>query len=253
MTEDKIAQIVNKYFEQYNEEYYPILKIDIKIVDNFYVWAEIDASALHKGQRVLNIDRNLFDQNESFIKQTLYHEFTHLYDSFSLLKYDEQSFKKLMHIYSETHASEIEMDVIISTKTDDIITVQENMTLDTYMNDSLHCMENQFIYKCDRITFDTIKFSYRQLYYFIGKLISLNKHNITYTYEFSDELPTIFSSLFEEIIKYFLKNKKYNYKTLLKYQCKMEDTIKSYMRTYNGGSKPIENKSLIDKIFGIFK
>lgn len=253
MTKEKIEQNVYKYFEEYNDEYYPISKIDIEIIDNLDVWAKFDADTLYEGKRILKIDPDLFNQNENFIKETLYHEFTHLQDSHNFFTYDKESFKKLMMIYSEVHATEIEMDIILSTKVENTITSFEEMDLSYYMNLSLHCMENQFIYKCDKITFDNIKFSYRELYYFIGKLISLKKHDITYTYKFSDELPIVFSSLFEEIIKYFLKNKKYNYKTLLKYQCKMGDTIKSYIRTYNGGSESIKNKNLFDKIFGIFK
>ncbi len=253
MTKEKIEQKIYEYLEQYSDEYYPISKINIEIVDKLDAWARFDAHTLYEGKRILKINPDLFNQNESFVKETLYHEFTHLQDAFNFFTYDRKSFQRLMMIYSEVHATEVEMDVILSTKVGNTITTFEELDLTYYMNISLHCVENQFIYKCDKITFDTIKFSYRELYYFIGKLISLKKHNITYTYGFSDELPTVFSSLFEEIIKYFLKNKKYNYKTLLKYQCKIEDSIKSYRRTYNGGSEPIENKSLFDKIFGIFK
>lgn len=253
MTKEKIEQKIYEYLEQYSDEYYPISKIDIEIVDNLDAWARFDAHTLYEGKRILKIDPDLFNQNENFIKETLYHEFTHLQDAFNFFTYNKESFKRLMMIYSEVHATEIEMDITLSTKVENNIISFEEMDLSYYMNLSLRCMENQFIYKCNKITFDTMKFSYKQLYYFIGKLISLKKHDITYTYEFSDELPIVFSSLFEEIIKYFLKHKKYNYKTLLKYQCKMEDTIKSYIRTYNGDSKPIKNKNLFDKIFGILK
>lgn len=249
MTKEKIEQKVYEYLEQYSDEYYPISKINIEIIDNLDAWARFDASTLYEAKCILKISPSLFDQNESFIKETLYHEFTHLQDAFNFFTYDRESFEKLMIIYSEVHASEIEMNVILSTKIENTITVFKEMNLKYYMDLSLHCMEDQFIYKCDKITFDTIKFSYREFYYFIGKLISLNKHNIEYTYEFSNELPTVFSSLFKKVIKYFLKHKKYNYKTLLKYQCEIVNVIKSYIEAYNNGIDLVENESLFDKIF----
>ena len=249
MTKEKIEQKVYEYLEQYSDKYYPISKIDIEIIDSLDVWAKFDALTLYEGKRILKINPDLFNQNESFVKEILYHEFTHLQDAFNFFTYDRESFKRLMMIYSEVHATEVQMDIILSTKVGNTITTFEELDLTYYMNISLHCMEDQFIYKCDKITLDTIKFSYREFYYFIGKLISLNKHNIEYTYEFSDELPTVFSSLFKKVIKYFLKHKKYNYKTLLKYQCEIVNVIKSYIEAYNNGIELVENESLFDKIF----
>lgn len=249
MTKEKIEQKIYEYLKQYSDEYYPISKINIEIVDKLDACVRFDAHTLYEGKRILKINPDLFNQNESFVKETLYHEFTHLQDAFNFFTYDRKSFQRLMMIYSEIHATEVEMDVILSTKVGNTITTFEELDLTYYMNISLHCMEDQFIYKCDKITLDTIKFSYREFYYFIGKLISLNKHNIEYTYEFSYELPTVFSSLFKKVIKYFLKHKKYNYKTLLKYQCEIVNVIKSYIEAYNNGIELVENESLFDKIF----
>ena len=216
MNKRKIKKIVYQYFEQYNSEYYKTPQINnIVITTDTNTWGEFDANLIHKKQYVLTINSKLFKEKETFVKQTLYHEFTHMYDSLKFLDYDKETFKKLMNIYSEIHATEIEMNVILSTKNGNIITTHESMTLKKYMDDSLHCMENQFIPS------DNSKFNYREFYYFIGKLISLNKHGVTYNYEFSSELPTSITSLFKEIINYFIDNSQYDYDIL----CKFSDQI----------------------------
>ena len=216
MNKRKIKKLTYKYFEQYNIEYFSIPQIDdIDIFNNSESFGQFDIDTMYKRQYILKVDSTLFDEKESFINQILFHEFTHMYDSLKFLDYDKETFKKLMNIYSEIHATEIEMNVILSTKNGNIITTHESMTLKKYMNDSLHCMENQFILS------DNSQFNYREFYYFIGKLISLNKHGVTYNYEFSSELPTSITSLFKEIINYFIDNSQYDYDIL----CKFSDQI----------------------------
>lgn len=57
------------------------------------------------GQYIFSIDRFLC--KTSFAKHILYHEFTHIYDDINLKDFEMNSFIK--HVYSEYHASQIEM------------------------------------------------------------------------------------------------------------------------------------------------
>ena len=130
MNKRKIKKLTYKYFEQYNIEYFSIPQIDdIDIFNNSESFGQFDIDTMYKRQYILKVDSTLFDEKESFIKQILFHEFTHMYDSLKFLDYDKETFKKLMNIYSEIHATEIEMNVILSTKNGNIITTHESMTL----------------------------------------------------------------------------------------------------------------------------
>ena len=253
MNKRKIKNIVYQYFEQYNSEYYKTPQINnIVITTDTNTWGEFDANLIHKKQYVLTINSKLFKEKETFVKQTLYHEFTHMYDSLCFLNHDEKSFRELMHIYSETHASEVEMDVILSTKTEDIITAQESMTLNKYMNDCLHSLEKQVIAS------NQTEFDYRQIYYFVGKLISLKKHDIPYNFELSPELPECFTTLFKEIINYFLNNTEYDDTSLLLFEQRMISALEDYITSsipnfdFRSELNKIDTSGLLVDIFDRF-
>lgn len=225
MNERKIKKLIYNYLKQYNIDYFQTPQIDnIKIINNPKTWGEFEASVLYKQQRILKIEPALFDEKESFIKRILYHEFTHMYDSTKFLSFDEKAYMDIMQIYSEIHASEIEMNVILDAQDKD---------LNNYMNHELKHVENQFIMPDGIVPMDNTKFTYKIFYYFVGKLLSVHKHNLEYKYEFSNELNIEFILLFKEIINYFIDNSEYDFSILINFQRKMENTILNNIKIHN--------------------
>lgn len=225
MNERKVKKLIYNYLEQYNTEYFQTPKIDsIKIINSHRTWGEFETKVLYQQQRVLKIEPALFDEKERFIKQTLYHEFTHMYDSTKFLSFDEETYMNIMQIYSEVHASEIEMDIILNAQDKD---------LNDYMNHELERVENQFIMPNGIVPMDNTKFTYKIFYYFVGKLLSTYKHNLEYKYKFSDELNIEFILLFKEIINYFMDNAEYDFLTLIDFQHQMKNTILRNIKIHN--------------------
>lgn len=225
MNERKVKKLIYNYLEQYNTEYFQTPRIDsIKIINSTRTWGEFETSVLYKQQRILKIEPALFDEKESLIKQTLYHEFTHMYDSTKFLSFDEKAYMDIMQIYSEVHASEVEMDVVLDAQDKD---------LNDYMNHALERVEDQFIMPDGIVPMDNTKFTYKIFYYFVGKLLSVHKHNLEYKYDFSDKLNIEFILLFKEIINYFLNNTEYDYSTLIDFQHQMTSTILRNIKTHN--------------------
>ena len=225
MNERKIKKSIYNYLKQYNIEYFKTPQIDnIKIINSNSTLGEFETSVLYQQQYILKIEPTLFDKKESFIKKTLYHEFTHMYDSTKFLLFDEKTYKNIMQIYSEIHASEISMDVLLSSNIID---------LNDYMNYELKRVENQFIMPDGIVPMDNTKFTYKIFYYFVGKLLSVHKHNLEYKYEFSDELNIEFILLFKEIINYFIDNSEYDSFILIDFQRKMESTILNNIKIHN--------------------
>lgn len=147
-----------------------------------------------------------------------------MYDSTKFLSFDEKAYMDIMQIYSEIHASEIEMNVILDAQDKD---------LNNYMNHELKHVENQFIMPDGIVPMDNTKFTYKIFYYFVDKLLSVHKHNLEYKYEFSNELNIEFILLFKEIINYFIDNSEYDFSILINFQRKMENTILNNIKIHN--------------------
>lgn len=147
-----------------------------------------------------------------------------MYDSTKFLSFDEKAYMDIMQIYSEIHASEIEMNVILDAQDKD---------LNDYMDRALQRVEDQFIMPDGIVPMDYTKFTYKIFYYFVGKLLSVHKHNLEYKYEFSNELNIEFILLFNEIINYFIDNSEYDSSILIDFQHKMESTILNNIKIHN--------------------
>ena len=86
----------------------PIIKDDK--YDSLSSYAYVDRDFLNLSPIHLYISSKLFTYKEQFYKSILYHEFTHIYDyyiTFSSLNKEIRD--KMMSIYSEYHASQIEI------------------------------------------------------------------------------------------------------------------------------------------------
>lgn len=173
--------------------------------------AYFETSRLYDKEYTLNINSNLFDKPAVYVEQVLFHEFTHLNDSLIFLKYTKEDFEKLMKGYSETHASEIEMDRILKTMP------QENISLDslvvtvgicplrTVINSALNSLIDDFSYKYNAEAFITKMFHFDsvRLFYFIGYMKSLRSHGLDYDWNY-DKIQEPFRDLFYEItIRWF--------------------------------------------------
>lgn len=233
----RIKKTIYKYWAEYNSEYFTIPQInDIELV-NIGSWGDFDSEKTFDGQYILKVDPELFDQNDSFIKQILYHEFTHMYDSTIFHGYDKSSFKNIMQIYSEVHASEIQMDILLSTQNvpyslDKRVTHRGELTLRSYMDQTLKHVIDEFIPPSEKITQNNLKFDSKELYYFIGNLLSLKKNGIQYNFEYTN-IPSEFISIFENITDYFLNNTEYNYELLLNLQKDLSNTTGDYIVAHN--------------------
>lgn len=109
---DKIQNYYNEYKKFINNkelpEINPIIKDDKN--DIFPSYAYIDRECLEAEPIPLYVSSKLLTYKEQFYKSILYHEFTHIFDyhiSFSGM--DKETKNKLMAIYSEYHASQIEI------------------------------------------------------------------------------------------------------------------------------------------------
>lgn len=239
MDERKMEQIIYNYLEQYNQEYFQTPQIDSIKFENGN-WGHFDVLKTYYGQYNLEVNPKLFDENESFIKSVLYHEFTHMYDSTKFLSFDEESYKDVMQIYSEIHATEIETNVIISTQNkpyslDKNVVWKQIIPLIIYMQVRLKILNNEFMLPNEIIDASNYKFDPKVLYYYIGSLLSLKKHNIKYTYDYSNLHPA-FERLFTIITDHILDENfydKYDNDILIQMHNQIGDTVTNIIIKHN--------------------
>lgn len=233
----KIKKTIYEYLEKYNSEYYVTPKINSIELVNIGAWGHFDTKKMFDKQYDLKIDTELFDQNDKFIQQILYHEFTHMYDSTIFIEYDADLFKDIMEIYSEIHASEIQMNTILLTQSrpydlSKTVIHRGELTLQSFMDQTLKHVITEFTSPSGKITPSNLGFDFKELYYFIGYLLSLKKNGINYIYEYKDIAPE-FINIFKKITDYILNNTEYDYNILLKLQNEFSSTIKEHIASHN--------------------
>ena len=239
MDERKMEQIIYNYLKQYNQEYFQTPQIDSIKFENGN-WGHFDINETYHGQYNLEVNPKLFDENESFIKSVLYHEFTHMYDSTKFQNYDIESYKEIMLIYSEIHASEIETNVVLSTQKQPYnlnknIAWKKVIPLNIYIQVRLKVLEGDFILPNKVIDASNYKFDPKVLYYYIGSLLSLKKHNIEYTYDYSSLHPA-FKRLFTIITNHILDESfydKYDNDILIQMNKQVGNTITNVVLKHN--------------------
>ena len=224
-------EYIENLFKEYNNNYFKIPEIQqyIEIQDN-YVAGKFNSVDLYNQIYTLEISNNLNESDGS--KAILFNEFTHVYDSLQFLKYPFEDYKKLMYVYSEVHASEVEMDVYLKIS---------NFHYEKYMQLQLRDLIESFILPDGPIVKGQLGFNERLLYYYIGYLVSLNNHNIKYEYKY-DYINEDFQNLFMEITDYFIQNNTYNYDILLTYYDRLsklvKDTLIKHQKKYKSSSLP---------------
>lgn len=225
---DKIIKSTHKSYCKYVSIIPEITKIET--ISGNYAEMQFDAKSLYEKNYILKVNESINDENEQFIENILWHEFTHVADSILFNEYEYEDYKHIMYIYSEIHAAELQMNNMLATQMERPCSLEQDIehkgiiTLQKYMDTSLHHALDQFklpvwyIFLSDNIC------DAREIYYFIGYLKSLKSHSINYEYSYSD-IDEIYNSLFKEITEYVLNNQEYDYKHFISLDKQMDKLI----------------------------
>ena len=180
---------IQKLYNEFQIEYKLSLPKINKIIwvsksDDF--WAEIKHFGVNHNVRNLYITEELFQQNDIFIKQTLYHEFSHIADGIQFLSYNEKDFNSIMIFYSEVHASEIQMDYMLRFVENElslksIIMYEHAITIEDFLNQTQDIVREN-LEKTVSSNPDNFIYDIKDLFYFWGYIKSITKHKISYDY-----------------------------------------------------------------------
>lgn len=224
-----INQVFIKYQKEYNLQLPKIEKIVIIKTDDF--WARFLSEDLYKRKYILYISSDLFDFNNKFVSQILYHEFTHLTDSLNFLHLDKQDFETIMISYSEFNAASIEMSKRINQIESNDISLQSEiiygdgiLTVESFMAQSFDKVVQDFELMSNNKNSKNLYYDTNHMYYFIGYKSALEKYNLIY----HENIPSIDDSFITiyQSINNCLKNGIDNYYEIIKYQNNFEQLVK---------------------------
>lgn len=102
-----IKQTYKNYQKENNLKLPDISEVKYDKTDEF--WGKFNTQDLYNKNYILHICDDLLSENKKFMKQILYHEFTHLSDSLRFVDKSYKDFECIMQSYSEYHAAEVEM------------------------------------------------------------------------------------------------------------------------------------------------
>lgn len=211
---------------------------EIPNIDNIRLSAREGAAGefltadLYSKQYILYLSEEMEVAPDEYVKEILFHEFTHLADSLMFLDYSFEDFKKIMYIYSEIHAAEIQMDKILSITGDSpdmlrqVIPYKGVMLKDFLNKGALEIIKEQFSPLKEKVdAFERCDFVY--IYYFVGYLLSLKKHNIEYTHDYTGIIKPLIPEIIE-IEDYFLTSEKINPQEVMDLAKNLESAFKIY-------------------------
>lgn len=213
-------------------------------------WAYFKSDDIYSQKYILYVDPKLEETYDEFIEQILFHEFTHIYDSLKFKGINKENFNELMNIYSEIHASQIQMDRMLLTQStkpyslDKQITCEKKVILKSYMEHSLYKLEQEFATPQEKITPENLKYSQKQLFYFIGNLSSLKNNGIEFNYSYLN-MDEKFTPLFYEITNYVL-NEDIDAKTIIQYSQQLTALIKDTIKFYNKKYLSLEIENVLN-------
>lgn len=112
----RLKTLTESIWLKYNNNICNIPQIkDIRIMLEEGTAGQFLTDDLYNRNYVLYLSDDMEVAPDDYVEEILFHEFTHLADSMLFLEYDIEKFKIIMSMYSEIHASEIQMDKILST------------------------------------------------------------------------------------------------------------------------------------------
>lgn len=234
-------KLLIKLIEEYNENFGLISNIqDIQLISDDKIGGCFHADDLYNRKYILYLNENYIQRDTIFLKPLLFHELTHLYDSIELSKYDYNKYLYLMQIYSEVHASEIEMNVMLEDIEDvnvNTIIPRHNMSIYQYLMYELKMIGNEFILPNGPILKGQLKLEHKTLYYFIGYLRSIKSHQIECEIKYNSKIPSQLLEVMNKITDYYLNNNLVDYEILYSYEdefiCITKEVIKKHCEQYN--------------------
>ncbi len=222
---------------KYNKEVCKIPKLQSIIpVHNFKAWAEFKSEDLYNSKYILYIDDKLEDKPDEFIDQILFHEFTHIVDSRRFLKFDLEKFQNMMNIYSEIHASQIQMNRLIKTEKSKPYSLDQEvihggiLTLRSFMDQTYNRLKKEFSVPNVPFNKSNLRLNLKELYYYVGYSKSLKNNNIIYNQNFSEI--NIFGNEFEKLYNYVL-TEKVDSNILYEYDRNLTKLVKTTIETHN--------------------
>ena len=133
------------------------------------------------------MDRYKYSVELKYIKQNLFHEFTHLTDSLDFLDKNFKEFKNVMCSYSEFHSAKREMVERIEEIEDDNITLDSQVeyedgkrTIKDIIDIDFNLMEEDLDMMSKNNDEDNFFYRTNRIYYFYGHISTLNSFNINY-------------------------------------------------------------------------
>lgn len=234
--EKSFRKILDSLIKEYNNTYYNIPEIqEYKIINNDKIGGYFDTRDLYNKKYILYLSQAFFDNKGQYLKSLLFHELTHIYDSTIFSAFDWETYLYIMQIYSEVHASEIEMDVLL----EDIDNLNVNSIIEHYnipiykfIAIQLCNVNKEFTLPDGPIFKGEFKFNCKILYYFIGFIRSLKKHNINCEFEYSKKISPKLLEIFDKITNYYLENEIVDYGILYSYQEEILRTIKEVLKEH---------------------
>ena len=233
----RLKTLTESVWFKYNNNICRIPKIKgIRIMPEEGMAGQFLTDDLYNRNYVLYLSDDMEVAPDDYVEEILFHEFTHLADSTLFLEYEIEKFTTIMSMYSEIHASEIQMDKILSTIENPSnirqVIPYKSVTLKKYLNRELKELKQEFApLKSKTDVAERCNLIY--ICYFIGYLKSLKKHNIKYPHNYRG----IIKSLIPEIIKlenYFLMTNTINPREILSFEKDFSDMFASYYFSYCG-------------------
>lgn len=181
---------IKQTYKNFQKEYELNLP-DIKTVlydKNCNYWGQFNTKDLYNKNYILHISDDLMSKNRKFIKQVLYHEFTHLWDSLQFLDKSYEDFETIMQSYSEYHAAQIEMVERLN-EIEEPITISSNiyhigiLTIESFMKQSFEHILNSTNNMAKTTKKDNFSFDVDDIYHFCGYIIALRQYGIEYKYD----------------------------------------------------------------------
>ena len=185
-----IQEIYKKYQIRYSILLPKIQKIIY--VSNKDSWAYFKTEDLYNKKYVFYVNPQLSNNSNQFIKQLLFHEFTHLTDSLLFTDKTLKEFKYLMPSYSEFDASKREMIERIEQSNEEDITLQTKVTymitstIEDEMKLAFEIMMKD-LHKMYTSKWSTdFYFNTKSIYYFFGYVRALKNFGINYPIRITD-------------------------------------------------------------------
>ena len=221
-----IQQIYNSYKQKYGMSLPEIN--NIKYIERAGFWARFQAEDLYNKRYILYVNQELIQTNKKFVKQVLYHEFTHLADSIRYLQEPFEKFRNVMSTYSEFNSSRIEMIERIEQVQNEPIDLKSEiihvgiLTIESFIEQSFELMKKDLKKMSDNT--EDFWYNISHIYYYYGYIKALESFGI----EYKTKTYLIPSKLMLEVtaIQNILLNDIVDIDALISAQLKLDDSIK---------------------------